>query len=182
MLKSLIINFLPWILYFILNGPTQSQIDLSISVAAVASILFEIKSLKKGYLLSWATLFYFVLLCLVVVILRIDLIIKYEWILSNAMLAIIAWISVLIKQPFTIQYAREEVAPEYWQSHLFIKINYILSAVWAVIFTFGIVLNLLHLNIPWFKGPVYEVGTYLPSIFGAWFTGWFPDWYKKRFT
>src|SRR5688572_21207363 len=110
MLKSLIRNFLPWILYFILNGPTQSQIDLSICVAAVTSIVFEIKSLKKGYLLSWATLIYFVLLSLLVVVLRIDLIVKYEWILSNAMLALIAWASILIKQPFTIQYAKEEVA------------------------------------------------------------------------
>lgn len=43
MLKDIIQSFLPWILYFVLMGHTQAQLDIAITVAVISSILFEIK-------------------------------------------------------------------------------------------------------------------------------------------
>ena len=180
MIKSLIQSFLPWILYFILVGPSQTQLDLAICVAAFTSIVFEIRSLKKGFVLSWGTLIFFVFLFVSVVIFKSALIAKYEWVLSNGTLALIAWFSILIKKPFTIQYAKEQVPQKHWNSPLFIQINYILSATWGLLFLIGLILNILHIYILPFRGWTYELCTYLPSIFGIWFTTWFPDWYKAR--
>ena len=180
MIKSLVQSFLPWILYFILVGSSQKQLDLAICVAAFTSVAFEMQSLKKGYVLSWGTLIFFVFLLVAVVLFRSAFIAKYEWVLSNGMLAFIAWFSILIKQPFTIQYAKEQVPEEHWNSPLFFKINYILSATWGFLFLIGLLLNIIHLNVLAFHGWIYEVSTYLPSVFGVWFTTWLPDWYKAR--
>lgn len=180
MIKSLIRSFLPWILYFIIVGPSQKQHDIAVCVAAFTSIAFEMPNLKKGFVLSWGTLIFFVFLLITSVIFRNAFITKYEWVLSNGMLALITFFSILIKKPFTIQYAKEEVAQEYWSSPLFIKINYLLSAMWGLSFLVCLSLNIIHITVPAFTGWPYEVSTYVPTIFAAWFTSWFPDWYKTR--
>lgn len=60
MLKNIIQNFLPWILFFILAGSTQQQLNIAIIIAATTSIVFEYKALKKGFILSWGTLIFFI--------------------------------------------------------------------------------------------------------------------------
>jgi hypothetical protein len=180
-IKSLFQSFLPWILYFVLVGSTQKELDIAISVAAFTSIAFEMRSLRKGYVLSWGTLIFFTFLFISVVIFRSSLIAKYEWVLSNSTLALIAWVSIIIKRPFTIQYVKEQVSSEHWNSSLFIRINYILSAIWGFLFLINLSLNILHIYLPMFNGWIYELSTYIPSIVGVWVTSWFPDWYKNRY-
>lgn len=180
MLKDIIQSFLPWILYFVLAGHTQQQLDIAIIVAAVTSLFFEFNGLKKGFILSWGTLIYFVFLFIAVILLRHPWVIKYSWLLSNGALAAIAWISILIRQPFTIQYAREQVSQDKWHHPLFLKINYLLTMVWGLIFSLGIGLHFIKIYYPAFNGWTYQVISYIPSIFGIWFTTWFPNWYKEK--
>jgi hypothetical protein len=52
MLREIIQSFLPWILFFILTGHIQQQLEIAIVMAAIISIFFEFKGLKKGYILS----------------------------------------------------------------------------------------------------------------------------------
>jgi hypothetical protein len=44
--------------------------------------------------------------------------------------------SLLLHEPFTLQYAREQVAPEQWQTPLFLRTNYVVTGVWVVALTF----------------------------------------------
>jgi hypothetical protein len=180
MLKEIIQSFLPWILFFILLGDTQSQLDNAIIVAAVTSIILEFKGLKKGFILSWGTLIFFIFMLIAVVFFRNHWVSKYSWIFSNGALAAIAWISIFIRKPFTIQYAKEQVSKDKWRHPLFLKINYLLTSVWGLIFLVGIFLHLLRLYYPGFSGFSYEITSYLPSIFGIWFTSWFPNWYREK--
>lgn len=46
------------------------------------------------------------------------------------LLAIVA-VSIAIGRPFTLQYAKESVAPEHWNSAAFIRKNNLISLVWA---------------------------------------------------
>ncbi len=181
MLKEVIQSFLPWILFFMLAGNTQQQLDTAIIVAAVTSIVFELKSLKKGFILSWGTLIFFIFMIVAVILLRNQWVAKFSWIFSNGALAIIAWVSIIIRKPFTIQYAKEQVSKDKWQHPLFLKINYLLTAVWGIVFLTGIGLHVIRIYFPAFDGWSYEVISYLPSVFGIWFTTWFPDWYKERY-
>jgi hypothetical protein len=180
MLKEIIQSFLPWILFFILLRDTQHQLDTAIIVAAVTSIILEFKGLKKGFILSWGTLLFFSFMLIAVVCFRNHWISKNSWIFSNGALAAIAWISIFIRKPFTIQYAKEQVPKDKWRHPLFLKINYLLTSVWGLIFLISIVLQLLRLRYPEFSGLSYEIISYIPSIFGIWFTSWFPNWYREK--
>jgi hypothetical protein len=49
---------------------------------------------------------------------------------DGGLLAIII-ASLVLHEPFTLQYAREQVAPEDWQSPTFLHANYVVSGVWV---------------------------------------------------
>ncbi|AQT82514.1 hypothetical protein B1R94_02590 [Mycolicibacterium litorale] len=51
--------------------------------------------------------------------------------ITNGLLAVYALATIAVRRPFTISYARDTVAPEHWNSPLFVRVNYTLSAVWA---------------------------------------------------
>jgi hypothetical protein len=55
----------------------------------------------------------------------------YMSLLVNVTLTAIAWGSLLTSTPFTIQYAREQVAPELWHSPAFLRVNQYIIAVWG---------------------------------------------------
>lgn len=180
MLKELLLNFLPWILFFLLSGSTHSQLNFAIIIATITACIFEFKGLKKLFILSWGTAIFFIFMLFMVVILNNQWVEKHTWIFSNGTLALIAWGSLLLGKPFTIQYAKEFVSKEKWNHPMFIEINYCLTRVWGLIFLCGIVLHILKIYYPHFTGWTFEILTYIPSIFGIWFTGRFPKWYRKK--
>ena len=49
-------------------------------------------------------------------------------------LLLIVLVSLAIRQPFTLQYAREQVGPEVWTSKEFLRTNDVITAVWALAF------------------------------------------------
>lgn len=61
----------------------------------------------------------------------------WEWTLMALRLTVdlgllaIVLISIALGRPFTMQYARERVAPEYWQTPLFLAVNRRIAWVWA---------------------------------------------------
>lgn len=134
MLKDIVCSFLPWILYFVLLGHSQEQIDIAVIIAGIASIIFEFKRLKKGFILSLGTLAFFICMFIAVVLFKNQWIAKQAWIFSNGTLAVIAWISILLKQPFTIQYAKLQVTKDKWNHPIFFRINYTLTAMWGSVF------------------------------------------------
>ena len=173
-------GFLPWILFFVLMGSNQTQMDIAIITAAITAVFLEIEFLKKGFILSWGTLIFFLFMTITVVIFRMDAIIQYASVLSHAVLASIAAVSLLVRKPFTIQYAKLEVDKVKWETLVFIRINYILTTIWLIIFLIGLVLSIVSLNVPSLDNWVFNAVTYLPSICGIWITSWFPGWYRSK--
>ncbi len=54
--------------------------------------------------------------------------------IANILLTAVAFGSMALRVPFTIQYAKERTSPDTWASELFYKINYRITAVWALAF------------------------------------------------
>lgn len=48
---------------------------------------------------------------------------------DGGLLAIVI-LSLALRAPFTLQYAREQVAPDQWQAPAFLRANYVVTAVW----------------------------------------------------
>ena len=55
--------------------------------------------------------------------------------LSSAWLALIAWTSLAVRQPFTLGIARQRTAPELWPTEVFRRTNTVITLVWTIAFT-----------------------------------------------
>ncbi len=83
-------------------------------------------------------------------------------------------ISMIIGQPFTLQYAREKVSQELWGQPEFARVNYVITAVWAAAFAIMVVADLVMLYVP---AVPLRVGVWVTIlvILGAYrFTDWYP--------
>ncbi len=51
--------------------------------------------------------------------------------LSSGVLTLFASLTLLARRPFTLSYAKDDTAPDIWDSPVFLRANYVISAVWA---------------------------------------------------
>ncbi len=63
-------------------------------------------------------------------------------------LLLIVLASMALRRPFTLQYAREHVAPELWTSVAFLRTNYVITGVWALAFAVLVAADLLLVYLP----------------------------------
>jgi hypothetical protein len=63
-------------------------------------------------------------------------------------LLVIVLFSLLIGRPFTVQYARESVPPELWDSPRFVSTNRIITLVWLAAFMAIVAADLILLYLP----------------------------------
>ena len=66
----------------------------------------------------------------------------------DAGLLLIVLISIAIRRPFTLQYAREQVSQDLWTSEEFVRTNYVITAVWALAFVALVAADLVLINMP----------------------------------
>jgi len=103
----------------------------------------------------------------------------YMSLLVNVTLRAIAWGSLLAGVPFTVQYAREQVAPEFWHSPLFIRTNQYITAVWGLDFFLSALVS-IYRQVSGDKGLASQYAWVLFSLGAALFTVYFPPWYRAR--
>jgi hypothetical protein len=94
--------------------------------------------------------------------------------LVDAGLFLIVTVSIAIRQPFTAQYAREQVARELWSHPLFIRTNYVITAVWALAFLVTIAADLVLIDMPSLPPSAGIVATILALAAAVGFTAWYP--------
>jgi hypothetical protein len=93
----------------------------------------------------------------------------------DAGLLVIVLISLAVRQPFTLQYAREQVPRELWDKPEFVRTNYIITAVWAVAFALMVAADLMMLFVPTLPTLVAIVVTVAALWGAARFTSWYPE-------
>src|SRR5215475_13191783 len=90
-------------------------------------------------------------------------------------LLLIVLVSMAMRQPFTLQYAREQVAPELWSSPQFLRTNYVITAVWALAFIVMVLADLMLLSLPDLPPRVAIIITIVALVAAIKFTGWYPE-------
>ena len=90
-------------------------------------------------------------------------------------LLLIVLLSMAVGRPFTLQYAREQVAPEFWSSPEFARTNYVITAVWALAFCAMVIAELALLYIPGVPQRVGIIVIVLALVGAVKFTGWYPE-------
>ena len=120
---GLLTGFLPLIAYGVLAGSSLQSVVTALGVAMIVTIIAGIYDLRKGMILSWATLVLFASLFIAVGVLNMTWILPGIGMLLYAGLAMVAFGSILAKTPFTLQYAREMVDRKLWKNPFFIRVN-----------------------------------------------------------
>jgi hypothetical protein len=73
--------------------------------------------------------------------------VETKWRVDAGLLCIVL-ISMMIRQPFTLQYASEEAPPEIWNNQAFIRANFIITMVWALAFAAMVAADVLMVYQP----------------------------------
>jgi len=84
-------------------------------------------------------------------------------------------ISIAIRQPFTLQYARESVPQALWSSREFLRTNDVISAVWALAFAVLVAADFVLLTMPDLPPRFGIIATVLALVGALKFTAWYPN-------
>ncbi len=128
----------PWILYSLVSGPERLELSVLIALVAALAIL-GLSRLQGGTIkmLELSDVIFFALLAVVVAVANDDF---HHWLevwsgeIANLALMVIVVGSIVLRRPFTLAYARETTPEEYWDTPEFLRVNYIISWVWAAAF------------------------------------------------
>ena len=90
-------------------------------------------------------------------------------------LLVIVLVSMALRQPFTLQYAREQVPAEFWNSPRFVRTNYVITAVWALAFVVLVIADLVLLYVPALPPRIGIVATVVALVAAVKFTSWYPE-------
>lgn len=184
--KSPLSGIAPWVVLAIVSGPGRFE------EAAAAALGLTLLTLWVGWrrgipvhaLEVFGAAFFVVLAALGLV--ASDGVIAWleVWAgeVSNIALALFALVGLLIRKPFTIAYAKDTTPEGHWDSPLFIRINYAISAAWAAAFTFNAVVGALGDTV--LPGQDFWTGWILPIgavLFAVEFTEFYPEYATARF-
>ncbi|HEY2254985.1 MAG TPA: hypothetical protein VGI11_05050 [Variovorax sp.] len=179
---GMLLSFSPFIVFALLSrvAPVTAALFAG-AVVAVALVVRErvlhkrsLKILEAGTALLFAGLGVFVWLTaggwsIVEVRLAVDI----------GLLAIVL-LSMLLRQPFTLQYARERVSAEIAAMPQFLTINYIISGVWALAFVLMVGADFIMVFRPDVPLSVGVKVTIAALVGALWFTGWYPAHLKRK--
>jgi carotenoid cleavage dioxygenase-like enzyme len=135
MRNHLLAAFIPWIFFSVFYGSTPDSIFFASVAALILVLILNFKELRQGFVLPCGSAIFFAFLAVN------DRWNCFPWIADHALLfinsalAAIVYFSMLIGKPFSMQYAWEKVDPAYWRSPAFIKINWLITSVWAFFMT-----------------------------------------------
>lgn len=179
MALQLLIGFLPWIVFYFLPLHTANQCTFSLSALLLLIIITGYRDLRHKFLLPWCTFIFFLSVFIAIVIFNLLWLRSYLGILSHSVLVILAFGSLAIGKPFTIQYARLQVAPDKWHNPVFIFISQVITFVWGMSFLVSLGINVwlkLYPDSPLWVRFLANAATLSAIIF----TVWFPKRYRKK--
>lgn len=133
-------SFLPWIAFAVVA--TQFDWRWSAMTGLVLSVTLVLVARRAGrkadsLIIEWSGLIFFALIVAFSFSFPNSPLHTYTGALTNVWLAVTAWGSLLLGQPFTLGIARTMTEPEFWNTPVFRRVNVIITIVWAVSFTIG---------------------------------------------
>lgn len=157
---SMVLAFAPWISFkIIINLPIMSPLMMIKSGIVVAAAICAYQAwlgLHRGALL-WGGLLFFGFALITVPVMNNIWVMKHLGVLSHGTLASFTWASILIKKPFTMEYAKQRVEPSLWTSPRFIRKNNILTGIWGSAFTISFIDAALKLTLFPDSGVTFEI-------------------------
>jgi intracellular septation protein len=179
---QIVLSFAPFIVFALLTR--VMGVDMSLWAAAILSASLIARNRMAGgsiKVLEAGTVLLFGLLALYATATQVQWSIPFVRIVVDSGLVAIVLISILIRQPFTLQYAREAAPAEVQASPAFPRVNYVISAVWAFALAIVVCADLAMEFAP--GVPIWaETVVLVAALVGAvHFTQWYPERVRSQF-
>ncbi len=174
---GIFLSFLPWIVFWVLSGRDNYQIA---TLAATLVVIFlNVKDIRQRSIkiLDLGTLIFFIILAAISFSSEAAWIDHYSAPLSDVAMFLIALISLVIRKPFTLQYAYEQVDQKFWNTPGFYNTNRTISMVWCVAFAVNAVLSCAYVKHPYMLDWVIHILVLVGAIK---FTSWYPNFIRAK--
>jgi len=175
----LLLAFAPWLSFLLIARDSLFRLKLGLVVALVLCVVMGITRLHRGVIL-WAGLLFFTYATVAVALLNNMWIAQHMGVMANGALAVSTWLTIAIKKPFTLDYAREHTDPSLWDHPLFIRTNVVIASVWGLTFSVNTILAWGKIEHFILSELGYEVITYTLLIGTVAFTTWYPNYVRRR--
>ena len=174
---GILLAFAPFVVFAVVDRLIGSTVGLFAAAVTSASLLAWdwISPDKKPKILEIGTTVLFCGLAIYAFVIQPAWTIIGVRLRVDVGLLIIVLITMIVGQPFTLQYAKERAAPEFWQHPEFIRTNYIITAVWALAFLILVLAELTLLYLPNVPPRVGILATIAALIGAVKFTSWYPE-------
>ncbi|MHB8051712.1 MAG: hypothetical protein ACYDEZ_00220 [Methanoregula sp.] len=183
-LISLLTAFVPWIAFTLVAeaplGNPQMGLILAFIVGIVLTVVTSYRQLLKGYILSVVTIVFFVVFFILIIGLQQYYLANYLSVLSMLILTVVCWATMLVRFPFTLQYSREGIDPERARSAPFMRVNYIITAVWGIAFTISTAIDAFLLLRPDPGLMFWDNLKWVFMVIAIVFTVWYPPYVHKQ--
>ena len=131
---GILLGFAPFIVFALLAG---ISVDLALWTALAAAFVNDMRDFartRQFRILDVGSFALFGLLALYTGFIQPSLSIQAVRLVIDSGLMTMALVSIIVGNPFTLDYAREQVPREFWRAPLFLRSNYIVAAVWVAAF------------------------------------------------
>ncbi|MEU8778318.1 hypothetical protein [Streptomyces sp. NPDC048606] len=187
-LENPVIGMAPWIVFSLLVGPGRFEIAVGLALAAAVALVVLGRVVHRGSswkLLEVADVVFFAAMTVVGILASAG---TLRWLetyageVANITLTLIAFGSIAVGMPFTLQYAREQVDPSLWHEPGFLRANRVITAVWGLAFLVAALagafgdLVLRNPNNIW-TGWIIQI---LAIVAALRFTVWYPEVVRAR--
>lgn len=127
-LLYILISFVPWILYWTLSG---SGTPVGIIFGLTVSIFLLVPQIHRRILnpMDLASIIFFVIAGIVTYLFNSRLFIDNSGFMGYLALLVMAVISLLVKQPYTMQVSKRDYPKVYWNDPIFLLVNSVITGV-----------------------------------------------------
>ncbi|MGW7438403.1 hypothetical protein [Streptomyces sp. NPDC054849] len=187
-LENPVVGMAPWIVFSLLVGPGRFEIAVAIALAAAVTLIVLSRLVNRGTswkLLELADVVFFAALAVIGALASegtLHWLETYAGEVANVTLAVIAFGSMAVRMPFTLQYAREQADPALWNTPAFLRTNYVITGVWGLAFVVAALAGaygdlVLHNPNNIWTGWIIQI---LAIVAALKFTAWYPDVVRAR--
>jgi hypothetical protein len=180
-LKSPFSGLAPWVLLSVFATP--GHFERAVCVALGASLLTMLLTRVRGISTHALDVFGVAVFVALAVLGRLASPGLIHWLelwageIVNVSLALFVIATLIVRRPFTLPYAKEEAPQEFWDSPVFMRINYVISSVWAAAFVFTSTVGFIGIAVlknvaDFWTGWVLQLAA---IFFAVAFTEFYPD-------
>lgn len=145
---SFIIGFLPWILLLLLPTDGWDPLRRATAVCLIVALVLGWNALRRGFILQWATVGFFLFCAIAFYGFSWTWLAELMGIIANGFLAGVIWLTVLTGNPFTLQYAREELPRERWHEAGVIHVCQVIAIFWGTLLLVPTLFSVFRLLYP----------------------------------